>query len=95
VEQAGEAAVALAGVLVQVGLERVELAGPRRRPAAFGQFLPGRRPVVALDGVQAPAQVPGDLPQSAPLGAQGVDQVVLAPGAVGELPGWLRLRSLR
>jgi hypothetical protein len=36
-EQPGEAAVALAGVLVQVGLERVELAGPWCLPAPVGE----------------------------------------------------------
>jgi hypothetical protein len=72
-EQAGEAAVALARVLVEVGLERAELAGARCRPPAVGEFLPGGGAVVALDGVQSPAQVPGDLPQAASLGPQGVD----------------------
>ena len=77
---------------MEVGLERVELAGVLSRPAALGEFLPGGGAVVALDGVQAPAQVAGDLPQAAPLGAQGVDQLVLALGARGELPG--RIRAL-
>jgi hypothetical protein len=60
--------------------------------------LPAVLGVVALDGVQAPAQVAGDLPQAAPLRAQRADEFVLAPGALGELsgriwrPGVLRLR---
>jgi MFS family permease len=53
VEQAGEAAVALADVLVQAGLERVELAGALFLPAAVGVLLPGDGGVVALDGVQS------------------------------------------
>ena len=82
----------LAGVLVQVGLERVEFAGARCLPPAVDEFLPGGGAVVTLDGVQPPAQVPGDLPQAAPLGPQGMDQGVVAPGALGELPGRLRCR---
>jgi hypothetical protein len=39
-----------------------------------------------LDGVQAPAQVAGDLAQAAPFGAQRVDQFVVPPGALGVLP---------
>jgi hypothetical protein len=95
VEQAGEAAVAAVGVPVQVGLERVELAGSLCRPAALGEFLPGGGAVVALDGVQSPAKVAGDLPQPAPFGAQRVDQLVLAPGALGEPPGRVRARGIR
>jgi hypothetical protein len=94
VESAGGAAVSFAGVQVEVGLERVELARAVRGPAAFGEFLPGGGAVVALDGVQAPAQVAGDFPQAAAFGAQAVDQFVLAAGALGELPGRLR-RGLR
>jgi hypothetical protein len=52
-EQLGAVAAALAGALVQVRLERVELAGPRLLPAAVGEFLPGGGAGVALDGVQA------------------------------------------
>jgi hypothetical protein len=37
-EEPGEAAVAAVGVLVKVGLERVELAGPRGGPAAVYEF---------------------------------------------------------
>ena len=90
VEQAGEAAVSFAGVLVEVGLERVELAGPRGLPAAVGQFLPRGGSVVALDGVQAPAQVAADLPQPASLGPQGADLLVLAARGIGELPRRVR-----
>jgi hypothetical protein len=60
-------------------------------PAAVGELLPGRGAVEPLDGVQAPAQVAGDLPQSSPLGAQPVDQRVVPPGALGVLPGGVRL----
>lgn len=95
VEQAGEAAVSFVGVLVKVGLERVELAGALCGPAAFGEFLPSGGAVVALDGVQPPAQVAGDLPQPAPLGAQRADQLVLAADALGELPGRIWRRGLR
>ena len=90
-EQALDAAVGAVGVLVEVGLERVELAGARSLPAAVGEFLPGRGAVESLDGVQAPAQVAGDLPQSAPFGAQLVDQGVVPPGALGVLPGGVQL----
>jgi len=85
-EQPPDAAVGAVGVLVQVGLERVELARPRSFPASVGEFLPGGGAVEALDGVQAPAQVAGDLPQAPPLGAQPADQLVVAPGALGVLP---------
>ncbi len=86
--------MSFAGVLVEVGLEWAELARPRSLPAAVGEFLPGGGAVVALDGVQAPAQVAGDLPQPAALGAQRADLLVLAPDALGELPGQLRRRSV-
>jgi hypothetical protein len=82
-------------VLVQVGLERVELAGARPLPAAVGEFLPGGGAVVTLDGVQAPAQVAGDLPEAAPLGPQPVDQRVVLPDALGVLPGRLRQPGIR
>ena len=85
-EQLGAVAAALAGALVEVRLERVQLAGPRSLPAAVGELLPGGGAGVALDGVQPPAQVAGDLPQAAPLGEQFVDQRVVPPGAVGVLP---------
>jgi hypothetical protein len=91
VEQAADAAVGAVGVLAEVGLERVELARARSLPAAVGELLPGRGAVEPLDGVQAPAQVAGDLPQSSPLGAQPVDQRVVPPGALGVLPGGVRL----
>jgi hypothetical protein len=81
-EQAPDAAAGAVGVLAGVGLERVELAGARSLPAAAGEFLPGRGAVEPLDGVQAPAQVPGDLPQSSPFGAQLADQLVVPAGAV-------------
>ena len=84
---------AAVGVLVQVGLERVELAGPRSLPAAVGEFLPGGGAVEPLDGVQAPAQVAGDLAQAPPFGAQLVDQGVVPPGAFGVLPGGVGLRG--
>jgi hypothetical protein len=90
---AGEAAVAAVGVLVEVGLERVELAGPRGGPAAVYEFLPGGGALVALDGVLSPAQLPGDLPDAPRLGPQAVDQGVIAFRALGELPRglWCRL----
>jgi hypothetical protein len=94
-EQAEGAAAAGVRVLVQVGLERVELARARSLPAAVGEFLPGGGAVVTLDGVQAPAQVAGDLPQAAPLGPQPVDQRVVPLDAIGVLPGRLRLPGLR
>ena len=94
-EQAEDAAVAPVRVLVQVGLERVELARARPLPAAVDEFLPGGGAVVALDGVQSPAQVAGDLPQAAPLGSQPVDQGVVAPRAVGELPCRVRCALAR
>lgn len=81
------AAPAFAHVLVQVGLERVELAGPWSFPAAVGEFLPGGGAGVPLDGVQSPAQVPGDLAQPASLSEQVVHDRVVAPGPVGVLPG--------
>ena len=70
VEEPGHAAVTAAVVLVEVWLERVELAGTRSLPASVDEFLPGRGAVVALDGVLSPAQVPGDLPDAASLGPQ-------------------------
>jgi hypothetical protein len=73
-------------VLVEVGLERVEPAGPGCRPPAVDEFLPGGGAVVALDGVLAPAQVAGDFPDAAPFGAQAVDGGVVALRALGELP---------
>ena len=79
------------GVLVQVGLERVELARARSFPAAVGEFLPGGGPVEALDGVQAPSQVAGDLAQAASFGAQPVDQCMMPAGALGVLPGRIGL----
>ena len=94
-EQPGDAAVALAGVLVQVGLERIQLAGPRALPAPVGEFLPGGGAGVALDGMQSPAQVPGDLPQAAPLGEQPVDERVVLADAAGVLPGRLRPPGVR
>ena len=39
--------------------------------------------------------MPGDLPQAAPLGAQPVDQGVVALRALGELPGRLGEPGLR
>ena len=83
VEQAGVAAVAAAGVPVEVGLEGVELAGPLGRPAALGELLPSGGAVVALDGVQSLAQVAGDLPQAAAFGPQAVNQLVLGAGPLG------------
>jgi hypothetical protein len=65
-EQAEGATAAAVRVLVQVGLERVELARARPLPAAVGEFLPGGGTVVTLDGVQASAQVAGDLPARSP-----------------------------
>jgi hypothetical protein len=65
--------VAAVGVLVEVGLERVELARAGSLPAAVGELLPGGGAVEPLDGVQAPAQVAGDLAEPASLGAQLVD----------------------
>jgi hypothetical protein len=85
--------VGAVGVLAQVGLERVELARARSFPAAVGELLPGGGAVEPLDGVQAPAQVAGDLPQAAPFGAQPVDQLVVPPGALGVLPDGVRLRG--
>ena len=90
-EQAPDAAVAAVGVLVEVGLERVELAGAGPLPAAVGEFLPGGGAVEPLDGVQAPAQVAGDLAEPASFGAQLVDQRVVPPGALGVLPGGVGL----
>jgi len=78
-------------VLVEVGLERVELARARPFPAAVGKFLPGGGAVESLDGVQAPAQVAGDFSQSPPFGAQPADQGVVPPGALGVLPGGIGL----
>jgi hypothetical protein len=69
VEQAPDAAAGAVGVLAEVGLERVELARARSLPAAVDELLPGRGAVESLDGVQAPAQVTGDLPQAAPFSA--------------------------
>ena len=63
----------------------------RSLPASVDEFLPGRGAVEPLDGVQAPAQLAGDLPQSSPFGAQPVDQRVVPPGALGVLPGGARL----
>ena len=87
--------MALVGVLVEVALERVELNGARRLQAAVGELLPDGGPVVALDGVPAPTQAAGDLPQPAPLNPQAVDQFVLAAGGVGELPGRVRRPGVR
>ena len=67
-EELGAVAAALFGALAEVGLERVQLAGARLLPAPVSQFLPGGGACVALDGVQAPAQVAGDLPEPAPVG---------------------------
>jgi hypothetical protein len=89
-EQPGAVSAALAGALVQVGLERVQLAGAGSLPAPVGELLPGGGAGVALHGVQAPAQVAGDLPEPAPLVQQLVHDRVVPPGAVGVLPGWLR-----
>lgn len=58
--------------------------------AAVGEFLPGGGAGVALHGVQAPAQVPGDLPQAAALGEQVVRDRVVPPDSVCILPGRLR-----
>jgi hypothetical protein len=44
-----------------------------------------------MDGVQAPAQVAGDLAQAPPFGAQSVDQGVVPPGALCVLPVGVRL----
>ena len=85
-EQAPDAAAGAVGVLVEVWLERVELAGARSLPAAVDEFLPGRGAVEPLDGVQAPAQVAGDLAQAPPFGTQLVDQGVVPLGALGVLP---------
>jgi hypothetical protein len=90
-EQAPDGAVGAVGVLVEVGLERVELAGARSLPAAVDEFLPGRGAVESLDGVQAPAQVAGDLAEPPPFGAQLVDQGVVPLGALGVLPAGVRL----
>jgi len=78
--------VGAVGVLVEVGLERVEFARARSLPASVGEFLPGRGAVESLDGVQAPAEVAGDLAQASPFGAQPVDQLVMPAGALGVLP---------
>jgi hypothetical protein len=90
-EQAPDAAAGAVGVPVEVGLERVELAGARSLPAAVDEFLPGRGAVEPLDGVQAPAQVTGDLAEPPPFGAQLVDQGVVPLGALGVLPVGVRL----
>lgn len=93
--QAGEAAVAAAGVLVGLGLEGVGLAGPASGPAVLRELLPGPGAVVALDGMRAPARVAGDLPQAAALGPQAVDQLVPEPCPPGGLPRWLMLAVRR
>jgi hypothetical protein len=67
-EEPGHAATSLARVLVEVGLERVQFAGAWCLPAAVGELLPGGGAGLALDSVQSTAQVPGDLPEAAPLG---------------------------
>lgn len=86
-EQAGEAAVSLAGVLVQVGLERVEFAGARCLPPAVDEFLPGGGAVVTLDGVQPPSSGTGRSPAGR------------APRPAGHGPGcgcaWCARRSPR
>ena len=79
------------GVLVELGLEWAGLAGARFLPAAVDEFLPGCGAVEPLDGVQAPAQVAGDLAQAPPFGAQLADQGVVPPGALSVLPGGARL----
>jgi hypothetical protein len=76
-------------MLVEVGLERVELAGARSLPPPVDEFLPGRGALVALDGVLSPAQVPGDLSDAASLGPQLANQGVVPLRALGELPGGL------
>jgi hypothetical protein len=60
-------------------------------PAAVDEFLPGGGAVEALDGVQSPAQVMGDLAQAPPFSAQSVDQFVVPPGALCVLPFGVRL----
>jgi hypothetical protein len=90
-EQTGDAAAGTVGVLVQVGLERAGLAGAWSLPPSVGEFLPGRGAVEALDGVQAPAQVAGDLAQAPPFGAQLADQGMVPLGALGVLPGGIGL----
>ena len=45
--------------------------------------------------MQSPAQVTGDLPEPAPLSPQGMDQVVLAPCGLGELPCRVRRPGVR
>ena len=85
--------VAAVGVLAGVGLERAGLARAGPLPAAVGEFLPGGGAVEPLDGVQAPAQVAGDLAEPASLGAQLADQRVVPPGALGVLPGGVGLRG--
>ena len=73
-------------MLVELGLEQVELAGARSLPAAVDELLPGGGAVESLDGMQAPAQVAGDLAEPPPFGAQPVDQGVVPLGALGVLP---------
>jgi hypothetical protein len=80
------------------GFERVELTGARSLPAAVDELLPRRGAVEPQDGVQAPAQVAGDLAEPPPFGAQPVHWGVVPPGALGVLPvgaGLFRFRQRR
>jgi hypothetical protein len=60
------------------------LLGPGALPFAVDQFLPGASAGVALHGVMAPAQVPGDRSDAVALGEQFVHQRVVTSGAFGE-----------
>src|SRR6266542_3549914 len=82
----GGVAAALLPALLQVRLERVQLAGARLAPLAVDQFLPGDRAGIPLHGVTTPAKVPSDGAQTMPLGEQAVHQRMVASGALGEPP---------
>jgi hypothetical protein len=88
--------VAVAGVLIQVGPERVQLAGTRSLPAPVGELLPGSGAGVALHGVQAPAQVPGDLAEPASLVQQLVHDCVVPSEGIAAVAAlgtdWLAVR---
>ena len=73
--------------VVAEGLDLVEQAADAAAGAVVVLAGVGRERVEPLDGVQAPAQVAGDLPQAAPFGPPLVDQFVVPPGALGVLPG--------
>jgi len=80
---------ALLDALLEVGLERIQLAGAVALPLAVDQLLPALGAGIALHGVASPAQLPRDRADAVALGEQVVDERVgLKARSANRPTGW-------